>query len=200
MYQNKPIDTFYKEYKDYLVTEVCQILTEDTEIEAQTKKLFPEIEPTISKIKDPINTKHANRQQKINCVARYNSSTKRKFYLHMRQKEENSPLVFSCFLSMLWSETYREYEADMMAKYEDIQGKFDGGVITMEEYDEEIAANLPNPAEEVYSSKLSGVNNLYFSFSNSPYARLMKSERVFSARAAVFNANGELLDIVTQHK
>lgn len=55
---------------------------------------------------------------------------------------------------MLWSDTYKDYEREMMQKYDEIQKKFEAGAITMEEYDEEISNNLPNPADEYYSAKL----------------------------------------------
>lgn len=84
----------------------------------------------------------------------YNQSQLRKIFLHVRNKEENSPLIFSCYLSMLWSDTYKDYEREMMQKYDEIQKKFEAGAITMEEYDEEISNNLPNPADEYYSAKL----------------------------------------------
>jgi hypothetical protein len=100
---------------------------------------------------------------------------------------------------MLWNDSYNDYETEMMTKYEDIQGKFDSGAINMEEYDEEISNTLPNPADEYYSCKLHGLKNLYFSFSNNPNEVLLKSKRMFSARVALFDGNGQLLDIINQH-
>jgi hypothetical protein len=105
-------------------------------------------------------------------------------------------LIFSCYLSMLWSDTYKDYERDMMQKYDEIQKKFEAGAITMEEYDEEISNSLPNPADEYYSSKLQGLDTIHFSFTNNPFVKVIKSKRKFSTRCALFDSQGKLLKIV----
>jgi hypothetical protein len=100
---------------------------------------------------------------------------------------------------MLWNENYKDYERDMMLKYDEIQKRFEAGAITMEEYDEELNNNLPNPADEYYSAKLQGIDTIHFSFTNNPFVKLIKSQRKFSTRCALFDSQGKLLKIVNQH-
>ena len=66
----------------------------------------------------------------------------------------------------------------MIAKFEDIFGRFERGNIGEEEYNEALKNELPNPGQALENFCMpSDSTTVNFGFCNNPYVKLMKSER-----------------------
>lgn len=196
LYNDEEHDEFITQCTDYLIQEVCNVLKEDIAIEEETKKMFPEIEPTICETRKVADFKEKKRRMEMNYPLHFAESEEREYYIYLKNKSENCPLVFSCYLSMIWGGSYDEYEGQMMAKYEEIQQRLDVGHISNEEFEQTINEELPNPALEIYSSKIDNLEKIHFSFANNPYKKLMKHERALSSAVCVFNEYGEIIEKV----
>lgn len=187
------------EYTDYLVGEVCKVLEEDFLIEKETKKLFPEIEPTLAETRKPIDSRNVKKKMKMNYPNQFAESEQRQYYIYLRKKNDNCPLVFSCYLTMIWGESYDEYESQMISKYEGIQQKLDVGHLNNEEFEQMVNEELPNPAPEYYSAKIDKPQRLYFSYANDPFKKLMKHQRAFSSGVCLYNELGEIIEKVDRN-
>lgn len=188
------------DYTDYLIEETCKVLKEDFQIEEETKQLFPEVEPTLAETRKPFDFKFKKIKAEMNYPFEIASRAEREFYIYLRKKEENSPLVFSCYLTMIWDDSYEEYESKRVADYENIQQKLDVGHINQDEFEQMVKEELPNPALDYYSAKIDNPKDLHFSFANNPYKRLMKHERAFSSAVCVFNEYGEIIEKIDYNK
>ena len=196
LYKDETIDKFKMDYTDYLVNEVLAVLQLEHDINKQTDNIFPEIEPELKSKRTPVDSKIARRRKKYNYVQDYQNGSERTFYIYQRKKEENCPLIFSCFLSMLWADSYKEYEVEMATKYEDLQQKLDAGHLNNDEFEDQITQDLPNPALEVYSCKVDNLKELLYTFSNDPQKKLLKHERTFSSGVCLYNEEGRIIEKV----
>jgi len=195
-YQPQESDYFTMDYTEYIIDEVMKVLNEDQLLDSKATKLYNEIEPTLTALRDPFDEEEKIKQEQSALALLTAKKTEREVFFFLRNKEENCPLVFSCFLSMLWSNTYNEYQIDMYARYEEIQAKLDAGNISPEEFEDQLVSELPNPAMETFSAKFGIVKDVSFAFANNPYVKLLKDERPFNAGVAFFSPEGILIETV----
>ena len=176
-------DNFHSGFMEYITGEIIDFLKEESQIEAAAKKLFPEVEPKLQKQREKPDQQAALRKEEVARIEQHRQASKRHFYIYYENEAANKPLVFSCFNSLVLDGTFDSYTQSMVPKFEEMLVRYEKGLMGEEEFNQLFAADMPDPGKALDFFRLERTRKLAFGFANNPCMRLLRADRVFTAKA-----------------
>ena len=176
-------DSFATGFMSYITEEVLEFLSEEAAVEGHARELFPEVEPGLIHERQEPDKRAEGVRGEVQTLVDYVVGSRRRVFFHFENEQTHRPLVVSSFFSLVADGTFSGYVDSMIPRFEDMFSRFERGNMSEIEYHEVFRSEMPDPGKLLEFANLDNLKNLSFGFANNASMRLIKTDRVFSARA-----------------